>query len=622
MKTSAIVFTVSALAACALSAADPYVGYIYPSGMQAGTTNRLVIGGQNLNRVRGLRFSGEGLSVLKIENVPGFPNPTGPQKKHLTKWLDGIAEGNLEEPPLPEDPHVDEWRSNAWWRVLGTLDAGQLAIVESDLFTPKNPLQATPSLRQKMLVTVVADASAKPVRGELSLYGPSGISAPRPFEITSAAHVAEPLYAPPHRPAPELPPVDVPAGGEVVLDGQIMPGSTDAFRLRLEKGRRYSFKATARELQPYVGDAVPGFFNASITLKDEKGEVVAFADDEMRFRPDPVMEFAPEADGVYRLEIHDVLYRGREDFVYSVAVAEGHAPKGVVPESDGIVGPGEVVRKEIDIDRPGRMVLEVWARRLGSPLDAVMTLRRAPDGPALAHWDDVTNTVFIGTIPQTECDPRGEFDFKEAGRYIVEITDRTGHGGPDYFWRLDVRRPKPGFAVYSARSTLPLSRNNPLKVVFHVVRCDGFNGDVKLEFPNEVRGAGGVITSGVDVVTAQLYSKGPAIQAPRPATIFATAEIGGSVVRVPVMPCDEYEQAFAWKHLVPAETFILTSQGGGPAKKPAGKPAGKQAGKQAGKPAAKPAEKPATKPEDKPASSMDKSGEAGIEKDSAPKKAQ
>lgn len=600
MKTSAIVFTVSALAACALSAADPYVGYIYPSGIQAGTTNRLVIGGQNLNRIKGLRFSGEGLSVLKIENVPGFPSPTGPQRKHLTKWLDGIAAGKLEEPQIPEDAHVDEWRSNSWWRALATLDAGQKSIVEADLYIPKNPLQATPSLRQKLLVTVAADASAKPVRGELCLYGPVGISAPRPFEITSAAHVAEPLYAPPHRPAPELPPVDVPAGGEVVLDGQIMPGSTDAFRLRLEKGRRYSFKATARELQPYVGDAVPGFFNASITLKDEKGEVVAFADDEMRFRPDPVMEFTPESDGLYRLEIHDVLYRGREDFVYSVAVAEGRAPVGAAPEADGVVGPGEVVRREIEIDRPGRMVLEVWARRLGSPLDAVLTLRRSPDGPVLAHWDDVTNSVFIGTIPQTECDPRGEFDFKETGRYIVEIADRTGHGGPGYFWRLDVRRPKPGFAVYSARSTLPLSRNNPLKVAFHVVRCDGFNGDVKLEFPYEVRGVGGVITSGVDVVTAQLYSKGPPVAAPRPAAIFATAEIEGSIIRVPVMPCDEYEQAFAWKHLVPAEAFILTSQGGAPAKKPPAKPTAKPPAKAADKPAAKPDAKPAPKLEAKP----------------------
>ena len=200
MKTRTAILALSALCAFALSAADPYVGYIYPAGIKAGETNRLVIGGQNLSRVKGLWFSGGGLRVLKIENVPNFQNPSGPQKRHLSKWLDGIAAGNMEEPPLPENPHLEEWRSNTWWRALGTLDAGQLAIVESDLYTPKNALQATPSLRQKLLVTVAADADAKPGRGELCLYGPAGISAPRPFAVSSATHIAEPLFSPPHRP--------------------------------------------------------------------------------------------------------------------------------------------------------------------------------------------------------------------------------------------------------------------------------------------------------------------------------------------------------------------------------------------------------------------------------------
>ena len=563
MRAEVFLITLSALGTFTLSAADPYVGYIYPAGIKAGETNRLVIGGQNLNRIRGVHFSLKGLRVLNIENVPSFSPPTGPQRKHLAKWLDGIADGHLEEPPLPDDPHLDEWRSNSWWRALGSLDAGKIAIVERYLYVPRNALQATPSLRQKLLVTVAADASAKPGRGEMCLYGSAGISAPRPFEISAAPHVAEPLYAPPHRPPHEPPPIEVPSGGAILLDGQIMPGETDAVLLRLREQGRYSFKVTARELQPYVGDAVPGFFNPSLSLKAASGETVAFADDEMRFRPDPTMRFVPRADGLYRLEIHDVLYRGREDFVYLIEVAEGAAmPKSQMPESDGVVEPYKAARKTIDIKQPGKMVLEVFARRLGSPLDAVLTLRRTHGGPVLARWDDVTNTVFVGTIPQAECDPRGIYDFKESGRYVAEIADRTGHGGPDYFWRLDVRPPKPGFAVYSTRSTLPIAANNPLNVKFHVVRHDGFKGTVKLEFPKEVRCVDGVATSGVDVITAQLFANGPRIPEPRPAQAFATAQIDGKTMLVPVVPCDEYEQAFAWKHLVPAETFLITSQGG------------------------------------------------------------
>ena len=35
-----------AVAAAWAQGADPYVGYIYPCGIQAGTTNRLIVGGQ------------------------------------------------------------------------------------------------------------------------------------------------------------------------------------------------------------------------------------------------------------------------------------------------------------------------------------------------------------------------------------------------------------------------------------------------------------------------------------------------------------------------------------------------------------------------------------------------
>jgi hypothetical protein len=570
-------------------AVDPYAGYIYPSGIKAGTTNRFIIGGQALWGVRSVHFGNPGLHVLKIEKVPGFAQPTGQQRKHLKKWLDGIAEGNREEPPLPADPHLDEWRSNSWWRALNTLDAGQIAIVEYDLYTPRNSLQDTPSLRQKILVTVAADKDAALGQCPFYVYAWNGIAAPRPFEVTRLPHAEEPLYVPPHRDQPGPRYVDVRSGG-VVLDGQIMPGSTDTFRLRLAGRRRYAFTVTARELQPYIGDAVPGFFNAAIVLKDCDGNVVATADDDARFRPDPFMDFTPPADGEYLLEIHDVLYRGRADFVYSIAIDDFRMRTS--PIADGTVQkPGAVAIKRFAVDSPGPRVLEVTARRRGSPLDAVLTLRDKVGGKVLARWDDATNTVFTGTVPQGECDPIGTYDFKEAGEYVAEITDRTGHGGDDYVWWLDIRRPTPGFEVRSTRSTLPLKGGAPLKVEFIVLRKEGFGGDVTIEFPDDVRSARKcVITSGVDRASADLFYNGKRMAMPQAANITASAMIGGRTVRVPVIPCDDYEQAFAWHHLVPAREFLLTGIPGG-GKRPA--QAGKQ--KKGGKPQNKPGKPNAAK---------------------------
>ena len=142
----AILILLAAAAAYA-QGADPYVGYIYPCGIQAGTTNRLVVGGQFLWGVRTGAVSGGGVKIIDVELVPGFPPPTGSQFRYLAKWLDAIAKGDRTEPPLPTDPNarVDEWRSNRWWRVLGTLDEQKLSIVARAMYIRPNALQMSPT---------------------------------------------------------------------------------------------------------------------------------------------------------------------------------------------------------------------------------------------------------------------------------------------------------------------------------------------------------------------------------------------------------------------------------------------------------------------------------------------
>ena len=582
MKRLVILFAASF--ALAASGADPYAGYIYPAGIQAGTTNRFLVGGQGLKNIKRVYFDNPALTVVDVEPVPNFPFPgNSAQRRHLTKWLDGIAAGKPEEPPRPTDSAViSEWRSNSWWSALGTLDAGKIAIVERDLFTPRNALQASPSLSQKMLVTVAAAPDAKPGWCRFMVVTGAGISAPRPFEVCTASRTTEPLYAPPHRRHPPTS-ADLRTDG-AILDGRIMPGETDVFRLRLAAKKPYVFAATARELQPYVGDAVPGFFNVALVLRNSDGAIVAKADDTARFRPDSVIYFTPKREGEFTLELHDVLHRGRADFVYAVAVNTvgprlrypdiGYPARVRSAPPDGTVSaPGAVSRRTFVVDEPGPRVLEVVARRRGSPLDAVLKLRKSADGPVFAHWDDSTNKLFVGTIPQGECDPVGTYYFAEPGEYVAEVTDRTGHGSKWYTWWLDVRKPTPGFDVYSTRSTLPLSRTAPLKVDFCIVRKDGFDGDVTLEFPDGVQPAAPcVATAGVDRVSAKLFYRGAQAVEMRPVRLTARATIGGKVVRVPVTPCDEYEQAFAWKHLVPTVNFVMNApaapRGGGKQRKP------------------------------------------------------
>ncbi|NQU21998.1 MAG: peptidase, partial [Candidatus Nealsonbacteria bacterium] len=99
------------------------------------------------------------------------------------------------------------------------------------------------------------------------------------------------------------------------------PGDADRYRFEARKGQRLVIAAAARELVPYLADAVPGWFQATLALYDARGKELAFEDD-YRFHPDPVVLFEVPKDGQYVIEIKDAIYRGRPDFVYRITIGE------------------------------------------------------------------------------------------------------------------------------------------------------------------------------------------------------------------------------------------------------------------------------------------------------------
>ena len=572
-------FLSTALFVGAVFAADPYVGYVYPSSVQVGTTNTLIVCGQFLGGVQGGHVTGTGVDVLDIEFVPGFTPPTGDQRKYLVKWLDAIAAGRRERPPLPKVEHLDEWRSNRWWSVLGDLNRLQLSLVEHWLYTPRNPLQMTPSLNQMLLVKVIVAPDAVPGIREFRVYNNVGLSAPRAFLVTVAPHVAEPLYVPPHRPQPETPYVkSLPC----VLDGQILPGQTDSFKIELKKGQTVTFRTRAREFEPYIGDAVPGFFNPVLRLLDPLANEAASADDYF-YHPDPVLVYTPPTNGVYTLQIHDTLYRGRGDFVYSIDVCEGDLPpplfdlpltplpQAEIPASARVAQfrgavkmPGQICLHTFEIETPGEYVFDLLARREGSPLDGRLAVRDASGRTVLARFDDTTNAVHCGSIIQGECDPVGRYRFDQAGRYSVSVEDEAGKGGDAYAYTLRIHRPVPRFEVWAKKSSFSPRPGQWVQLPLQVIRKDGFDGEISLEQNEAVDISPRVIPASSNLVTVSIRSKLPKSARPVPFRLDASSLIAGERVVVPVVPADEYNQAFAWDHLLPARSFMLKSWGATP----------------------------------------------------------
>ncbi len=578
-------------------AADPYVGYLYPASLQAGTTNTIIVGGQYFWKIQGGYVSGKGVEILGMELVPGFAPPTWDQKKYLEKWLDEIAKGNRAKPPLPKVKHLNEWRSNVWWQVLGDLNKQQLSLVEHYLYTPRNPLQMSPSLRQKLLVKVAVSKDAELGVRDFSVYNVApGMSPPRPLIITSAPHIQEPLYSPPHRKLPSAPALtNLPC----VLDGQIMPGETDSFTVLLKANEPVTFTVFGREFQPYIGDAVPGFFNPVLRIVDPNGVEAAFSDDTYH-RPDPAITFTPKVDGMHVVEIRDNLYRGREDFVYVIMVEKGmkldsfpyatglfapleHARmKKAKVFSGKISNPGEKDDFVFEVTEPGKVKLDLFARRIGSPLDAALSVFD-PEGNLICRLDDVTNKVLSGTVIQAEIDPVLTVDLQKVGTYMARIEDLTGHHGDEYGYELYIGKPEPSFKVYALKSSFSVVPWRRLWVKLHIVKEDGFNNPIRVCDTDVYKVIKNSIVPAAsnrwDVLIEFAGTLKPDKRV-HPMDMYAMAEIDGLDVTQKIVPADYYNQAFAWDHLVPARNFALKVSNPPPPKK---KP--KQVKKKSGKPA-------------------------------------
>jgi len=552
----------------------PSAAYYYPCGIQAGTTNRIVVGGQGFWGVRRGLVTGEGVEILAVEQVPGFPQAYGKgQRTWLESWLNAVwAGGPTNRPALPSDEHLKDWSRCRWWETLSACDPIALSMVARDMFVPKNRLQMSPALQQRVILTVAARADARPGRRDMFLYDGGGISAAHAFWVSAEPRVAEPLFPP--KKFAEKPTSRPPARLPVVLDGQIMPGETDAFTLHLQAGVSFEAQLLGRELLPYLGDAVPGFFNPVLRLVDDAGREVAYADD-FYYLPDPVLACTVPKTGDYRLEVRDNLYRGREDFVYAVSCRE--RAKGVLPPTPaarafavtprpishlppttGLVCTGTLAQAGVrvthafDVTRPGLWQAELFARRQGSPIDGTLEVYD-PQNRLCGFYDDVTNELHVGSVPQVECDPVGVWHCATTGRYTVVVGDTTGTGGAAATYTLHLAPCEPTFAVYTACGSVymrPWERKASLKL--HVVRRQDCTGPIALAVSDGFRLERGVIPAGTNFWETTLVAPRRVCGLFHPQLTASTLHADGSLNRGFVVPADTAEQAFAYRHFLPA----------------------------------------------------------------------
>jgi len=340
---------------------EPHIGYLYPGGGQQGTVIEITAGGQYLGGATDVYVSGQGVHAsvtryvrplrnlqkeqrqllqkrlrevrnIRLAELSGKSRAAIPAKKKFVKKVEdkprtskkeNVAKkenaAKTEEVKMPEHPLLYD---------LDNKSLRELAHITNVLFFPRNKQQLNRQLAESVLIEVTIEPDAAPGDRELRIGTRTGLTNPMVFQVGLFPEVRE--LEPNNRKAypemsnlpkgtnvPKEKPIELPA----MLNGQIMPGDVDRFRFRAQQGQKLVIETQARSLIPYLADAVPGWFQATLALYDARDKEVAFADD-YRFNPDPVLFYQIPEDGEYELEIRDAIYRGREDFIYRIAVGE------------------------------------------------------------------------------------------------------------------------------------------------------------------------------------------------------------------------------------------------------------------------------------------------------------
>lgn len=422
-----VLLSLFGLATCAHAQQEPRIGYAYPAGGQQGTTFEVTLGGQYLDGVDAVITSGEGIEAIVVEHdKPLTQRQVTDLREKLQEAQKGMPMAMRGRFRRGDPPSLAEI-------------AEQVGISEKDLLKmrklreERNDPKVQPNPQISEIVTLkvtVAEDSPIGVR-ELRLMTSRGLSNPIRFHV---GPFPEYLESEPNNKSPDSVISELP----VVVNGQVLPGDLDRFAFKAQQGQQLVVSASARELIPFLADAVPGWFQATLALYDSVGEEVAYVDD-FQFHPDPTLFYEIQEDGTYTLEIKDSVYRGREDFVYRIALGElpvvtsvfplgGRQGEETVVELAGWNLPAQSVTVDKRSVADGEIRLD-FAQHSGRPIPfAVDTISECLEREPNNRREEATPLDFP-TIVNGRIDESGDWDLfqfegREGETIVAEVVAR------------------------------------------------------------------------------------------------------------------------------------------------------------------------------------------------------
>ena len=487
VRTWLAVSSVALLLAAHAQQTAPHIGYVYPAGGKVGSTFEVVIGGQFLFGVTNAFFSGDGITAtisdyirpisskelnnlrIQADELMAKRAVVRNDMRSLENFRSFQNAKSIKPDPETEAKELEALKkkyANATWTVE---DERRLMEVRRKAATgvrrPENP-----AISELVVLQVAIAPDALQGNREVRLGVGQGLTNPLLFKVGQLPEISKPavktikqqttvkekqMSVPQFKVAKERAEtkVTIPA----VINGQILPGTVDYFRFPATKGTHLVIAVSARELIPYLADAVPGWFQATLALYDANNKEVAY-DDDFRFNPDPVLYYEIPADGEYVLAIQDSIYRGREDFVYRITIGE-------IPFITSIYPLGGPVGSTATVELKG------W--NLPTTKVNLDNQKRAPGiVPIFVRKDNwISNFVpfSVDNLPEvTEQKNNGERRTAQAVKLPLIINGRIEKPGDKDYFKFEGLAGQPFVAEVMARRL-----NSPLDSIIKLLDADG-----------------------------------------------------------------------------------------------------------------------------------------------------
>ena len=333
-----------------------------------------------------------------------------------------------------------------------------------------------------------------------------------------------------------------------------LPAVVDGVISRQGQADRLRFTVAAADILVFDVDAVRSGskLEPAVTVEDHRGRAVAW--ERPRIDGDVTVVFNAPAAGDYDLVIRDLRFRGGAGFFYRIrcgdepggepsAAVDGPReaePNDVADEASEVSVPC-VVSGRIDqagdadvfrfkVDRKQTLLIDVIARELGSPVDALLLINDAKGNRVAANDDGNGRDARI----------RRAFG---PGTYTATVKDLVGAGGQEYAYQLSIAPPKPpapSFALRFLPDTPRVGRGSHRKLWCQATRSGGFKGEVEIAFSELPVGVtASPVTLGpgngwTSVLT--LSASADAALGSAPMTMTATGQIGTEKVSIPCAP--------------------------------------------------------------------------------------